>query len=54
VDCIPNVPCAKAAKELGIPVRKVTDKMLGWSDTGENVLRLLQITQIQHTSVLKK
>lgn len=30
-------------------MRKVTDKMLGQSDRGENVLKLLQITQIQHT-----
>jgi hypothetical protein len=28
---------------------KVTDKMVKWSDTSENVLRQLQIIQIQHT-----
>jgi hypothetical protein len=30
---------------------KATDKMVRWSDTGENVLRQLYITQIQHTYV---
>jgi hypothetical protein len=28
------------------------DKMVWWSDTGENVLRQLQIVQIQHTYVI--
>lgn len=42
-----NVPHTKRAEELDIPVRGVTDKVLGWSDTEENVLRLLKITQIQ-------
>jgi hypothetical protein len=36
----------KIAEELGIALRKVTGRMFGWSDTGENVLTLLQITQI--------
>jgi hypothetical protein len=36
----------KIAEELGIVLRKVTGGMFGWSGTGENVLRLLQITQI--------
>jgi hypothetical protein len=31
---------------------KVTDKMVKWSDTSENVLRQLQIVQIQHTYVI--
>ena len=31
----------KRAEELDIPVREVIDKMLGWSDTEENELRLL-------------
>jgi len=35
-----NIPRNKITEELGIPVRKVTDKMLQWSVTGENVLRL--------------
>jgi hypothetical protein len=47
VDGAPNVPHTKIAEELDIPVRKVTNKMLGWSDTGDNMLRLLKITQIQ-------
>jgi hypothetical protein len=46
VDGVFSVPRTKIAEELGIPVRKVTDKMFGWSDTGENVLRLLQDTQV--------
>ena len=46
VDGIPNAPCIKTAEELGIAMRKVTGRMFWWSDTGENVLRLLQITQI--------
>jgi hypothetical protein len=36
----------KITEKLGIPVRKVADTMLRRSDTGENVLRLLQIIQI--------
>jgi hypothetical protein len=51
-DGIANVPCFQTAGELGIPLRKVADKMLGMSDTGESVLRLQQVTQIQHTCVL--
>lgn len=41
-------------EELGIPIRDVTGKMLGWSDTEENVLRLHQITKnsAQHTNVI--
>jgi hypothetical protein len=35
---IPNFPRFQINEDLGIPLRKVTDKMLGWSDTGENVL----------------
>jgi hypothetical protein len=35
-----NVPHTKIAEEPGISVRKVIDKMLGWSDTSKNVLRL--------------
>ena len=46
---IPNVPCMKIS-ELGIAVRKVTGKMFGWSNTGENVLRLLQITHVAYMS----
>jgi hypothetical protein len=52
VDSVLNVPRTKIAEALGIPVRNITDKMLGLSDTSENVLRLLQITQIQHTYVV--
>jgi hypothetical protein len=33
-------------------VNKVTDKMVKLSDTIENVLRQLQIVQIQHTYVI--
>jgi len=36
----------KTAEDLGIPVRKVTDKMLGHIDGGENLFRLLQTTKI--------
>jgi hypothetical protein len=43
---ISNVPCNKISEKLGTPVRKVTDILLGQTETGENVLRLLQITQI--------
>jgi len=43
-----DVPCTKIAEELDNPIRKVTDNLLGWSVTGENVLWLLQIAQIQH------
>jgi hypothetical protein len=46
VNGIPNAPCMKIAEELGITLRKVTGRMFGWSDTGESVLGLLQITQI--------
>jgi hypothetical protein len=46
VDGIPNALCMKIAEELGIALKKVTGRMFGWSDTGENMLRLLQITQI--------
>lgn len=35
-----NIPRNKITEELGIPVRKVHDKMLRWSDTGESALRL--------------
>jgi len=42
----------KSAEDLGIPVRKVTDKMLGQLHTGENLFRLLQTTQIWHTYVI--
>jgi hypothetical protein len=43
-------PPPPRAEDLRIPVRKVTDKTLGWSDTGENVLvRVLQFKRIQHT-----
>lgn len=42
----------KTAEDLGIPVRKVSDKMHGHLDTGENLFRLLQTTQIQHTYVM--
>jgi hypothetical protein len=48
VDGVPYVPHTKVTDELCIPIGKVTDKMLRWSDTGECVLRLLHITQIQH------
>jgi hypothetical protein len=46
---IVNVPQNKTANELGISVSTFSDKILGLSGTGKNVLRLLQITQIQHT-----
>jgi hypothetical protein len=36
VDVIPNVPCTKITGELSTGVRKVTEKMFEWSDTGEN------------------
>lgn len=41
-----NVSHNKIAEKWGIPLRKVADTMLGRSDTGEHVLRLLQITHI--------
>ena len=33
-------------------MRKVTDKMLGHVDGGENLFRLLQTTQMQQTYVI--
>lgn len=39
VDGVPYVPHTKVTEELGIPIGKVTDKMLWWSDTGECVLK---------------
>jgi hypothetical protein len=30
----------------------ITDKMVTWSDTGENVLRQMKIIQIQHMYVI--
>jgi len=47
-----NFSHTKIASELVIPVRKVTDKLLGWSDTDENVLRMVKIAQIQHTYLI--
>jgi hypothetical protein len=47
-----NVPQNKTANELGILVSTFSDKILGLSDIGKNVLRLLQITQIQHTCAI--
>jgi len=44
MDGIPHVSHNKFAGKLGIPVRKVADKMLQLSDEGGNVLRLLQST----------
>lgn len=38
LDGVLNAPCTKIAEELDNPIRKVADKMLGWSVTGENVL----------------
>jgi len=38
LDGVLNAPCTKITEELGNPIRKVADKMLGWSVTGENVL----------------
>jgi hypothetical protein len=52
VNGVPNIPRIRTAEEVAIPVRKVTDKLPGQSDTNENVLRLLKITQIQHTYVI--
>jgi len=42
----PNNSHNKITEKQGIPLRKVADTILGRSDTGENVLKLLQITQI--------
>jgi hypothetical protein len=47
-----NVPQNKTANELGIPVSTFSDKILGLSGTDKNALRLLQITQIQHTCAI--
>jgi hypothetical protein len=49
MDCVQNVCNTKIAIDVGIPLREVTDKMLGWLDTGESVLRWLKITQSQLT-----
>jgi len=50
VDGVRNAPCIPNAEEQGIPVRIVHDKIRE-SVTGENVLRLLQTTQMQNTCV---
>jgi hypothetical protein len=42
----PNVSPNKFTEKLGIPVRKVADIMIQLSDSGGNVSRLLQITQM--------
>jgi hypothetical protein len=39
--------------KLGISVRNITDKMLDLPDTSENVLRLLQMTQIHQIYVVR-
>jgi hypothetical protein len=46
--CVQNVCNTKIAIDLGIPLREVTDNMLGWLDTGASVLWWLQVTQSQH------
>lgn len=46
-----GVPHTKIAEER-ISLRKITDDILGQTDTGENVLRLLKITKIQHTYIV--
>lgn len=51
VDDIPDITGMQITEKLGIPVRNVTNKMLGPLDTGEKELRLLQIAQIQHIYV---
>jgi len=49
MDCVQNVCNTNITVYVGIPLREVTDKMLGWLDTGGNVLRWLQITHSQLT-----
>ena len=44
INTVYSVWCGES--QLGIPIREATDKMLGWLDTGENVLELLHIGQI--------
>jgi hypothetical protein len=50
LDGVPSVPRTKFAELMGIHVGKFTDKMHGWTDTSNNVvktftyLKLLQIT----------
>jgi len=41
-DGVQNVPCTPNDEEQVIPVKNVHDKVFGESETGENVLRLLQ------------
>lgn len=51
VDGIPNIAGTNITEELGIPVRNITNKMLGPSDTGQKEFRPLKIAQIWHTCV---
>jgi hypothetical protein len=49
VDGVLSVPRTKITEEQRIPLRMIAGDMLGQTDAGENVLRLLKITKIQHT-----
>jgi hypothetical protein len=48
-DGVQNVPCTPTDEEEVIPVKNIHDKVFGESNTGENVLRLLQTTQTKHS-----
>jgi hypothetical protein len=48
-DGVQNVPYTPNDEEYVIPVKNIHDKVFGESDTGENVLRLLQTAKIKHT-----
>ena len=48
VDGIPNIAGTNITEELGIPVRNITNKMLGSSDTGQKEFRPLKIALIWH------
>lgn len=48
MDCVQNVCNTKIAIDVGILLREITDKMLGCLDTGESLLRWLQIIQSLH------
>jgi hypothetical protein len=52
VDGVIDVPCAKFIKDLSIPMKTGYDKLPRWSATDENVLKMLQIIQVQHIYVI--
>jgi len=52
VDCVPNVSRTKKHWRSRHFCEKGINKLLGWWDTGENTLRPLKVTRIQHIFML--